>query len=244
MSALRLSDLLDHARAAIRRGSQVVYMYANLHTLNLAYEYPRFRETLRHADVVYCDGFGVKLAARLMGGTLPQRFTLPDWIGELCQMCIEQGDAIFLLGGEQGVAARAAEVLCARYPALRIAGTHHGYFDRTSGALENQAVIAQITSTNPAILLVCFGSPAQEYWIDENHAALNIPVLMSGGALLDYISGRINRAPRLLTDHGLEWLGRLLMEPRRLWKRYLVGMPLFFVRLLITRLRASRSTSL
>ena len=119
-----------------------------------------------------------------------------------------------------------------RYPELEIAGVRHGYFDRS----ENEAVVEEINAAAPDILLVGLGMPLQERWLMENRQRLDVGVALTGGAVFDYVSGRVRRGPRLLTRGGLEWLARLLAEPRRLWRRYLVGNPLFLLRVLRQRL--------
>ena len=118
-----------------------------------------------------------------------------------------------------------------RYPDLRIVGTHHGYFDRTLGGEENNHVIQMINSAKPNVLIVGFGMPFQERWLLENWEHVDANIFLTGGACLDYMSGRVRRAPRWMLDNGLEWLYRLLLEPVRLWKRYLIGNPLFLYRI-------------
>jgi N-acetylglucosaminyldiphosphoundecaprenol N-acetyl-beta-D-mannosaminyltransferase len=135
------------------------------------------------------------------------------------------------------VADKAAANLKARYPDLRIVGTHHGYFDKTQGCAENEAVIEQINTVKPNILIVGFGMPLQERWLMENWDRIDANVALTGGAVFDYVSGELRRAPRWMTENGLEWLGRLIIEPRRLWKRYLIGNPIFLWRVLKQRLR-------
>jgi N-acetylglucosaminyldiphosphoundecaprenol N-acetyl-beta-D-mannosaminyltransferase len=185
---------------------------------------------------VFCDGFGVKWGARLAGQPPPQRYTPPDWIDPLCGACAQRGLSLFLLGDKAGTVEKAAHTLQARHAGLRIAGWQHGFFDKRAGA-ENDAVIRAINAAQPDVLLVGFGQPAQELWLDANWAALEAPVAMTVGALFSYVAGDVRRAPRWMTEHGLEWLGRLLIEPRRLWQRYLIGLPVFFARVLMARFR-------
>lgn len=97
-------------------------------------------------------------------------------------------------------------------------------------------VIEKINKVRPNILLVGFGMPVQEYWLQENWEKIDTNIALTGGAVFDYLSGELRRAPRWMTDHGLEWLGRLIIEPRRLWKRYIIGLPLFFLRVLLFKL--------
>jgi len=119
---------------------------------------------------------------------------------------------------------------------LRIVGTYHGYFDKTPGSPGNEAVIQAINAVKPNILIVGFGMPLQERWLMENWDRVEASVALTGGAVFDYVSGDLRRPPCWMTSHGLEWLGRLLIEPRRLWQRYLIGNPLFLWRVLKQRL--------
>ena len=186
---------------------------------------------------MYCDGEGVRLAARLLGHHLSQRMTGADWIYDLCAVCQAQGFSLYFLGGGQGIAAQAAQKLHQQYPRLQVVGAHHGYFDHVGS--ENDRVVVQINALSPDILLVGFGTPAQEKWIGRNAERLNVPVLWAVGALVDFVAGEVPRAPRWMLDHGLEWLFRFLVEPRRMFGRYLIGNPLFILRVLRQRFHGS-----
>lgn len=234
---LSLDALLDRMEAALRAHARLRVCYVNAHALNLAADQPHFRTLLNRADIVFCDGFGVRLGAWLTGQRLPHRYTPPDWIDELCRRCRDGGHSLFLLGAKPGVAEKAAAILAERWPGLTIAGAHHGYFDKTPGSAENGQVVAQINAARPGVLLVGFGMPAQEMWLDANWPNLTVNVALTVGALFDYVAEEVPRAPRWVTDNGLEWLARLLIEPKRLGRRYLVGNPLFVWRVLGQRLR-------
>lgn len=205
---------------------------ANAHCLNLCYQDAGLRDFLNSADLVFCDGAGVMLAARILGGRIPQRITYADWIWSLAAFAEKEGLSLFFLGARPGVAGEAARRLRGRYPGLKIAGVRHGYFDHTVGSQENAAVVREINASAPDILIVGLGMPLQERWLMQNRERLNTGAAFTGGAVFDYVSGRLRRGPKLLTDNGLEWLARLSVEPRRLWRRYVLGNPLFLVRVL------------
>ena len=221
-----------------RRGGLVLNV--NAHCLNLCYEDPALREFFGAADAVFCDGAGVRLAARMLGGRLPPRITYADWLPRLAAFAEAEGLSLFFLGARPGVAEEAARRLKGAHPNLKIPGVHHGHFDLAAGSPDNEAARVEINAADPDILLLGFGMPAQERWLMENRRGLNFGVALTGGAVFDYASGRLRRGPRLLTDNGLEWLARLVVEPRRLWRRYLLGNPLFLARVLGQRLRQSR----
>ena len=114
-------------------------------------------------------------------------------------------------------------------------GYHHGFFDPAANGYENQEVLAHIRNASPDILLVGMGMPLQERWLLENWNALHVPVGLNGGAALSYVAGNTKRAPEWMIRHGLEWLGRMLIEPKRLWKRYFIGNSLFLWRVLVRK---------
>jgi N-acetylglucosaminyldiphosphoundecaprenol N-acetyl-beta-D-mannosaminyltransferase len=235
---LSVDALIDLIIQAVQSRRKILAVYANVHTLNLAYDLEWFRDFYNRADVVFCDGFGVKWAAQLFGVILP-RYTPPDWIPKLSQACVQYNLSIFFVGGQPGVAEKAAAHLKQQAEDLRIVGTHHGYFDKTAGTAENESVIQIINAAKPDIVILGFGMPIQERWLLENWDRLDTSVALTAGAMFDFLAGEVWRGPRWMTDHGLEWLSRFLTEPRRLWRRYLIGNPLFVARILKQRLRLS-----
>lgn len=244
---LGVAELVSGIRHTIQTNQKRLISYANVHAINMAHEDTRFMHFLnREADIVFCDGFGVKWGATLLGLKLPHRFTPPDWIPQLCELCVRNNFSMYFIGSRAGVTQKAADLLIARtaaafpdLPRLRIVGTANGYFDKTPGHPENEAVIADINAAKPDILMVGFGMPMQEYWLADNWHKFNIHIALTGGAIFDYISGEMQRPPKWMTDNGLEWLGRLIAEPRRMWKRYLIGNPQFLSRVIGRRLRRS-----
>lgn len=223
------------ARLVRRRGG--IVLNVNAHCLNLCHEAEELRRFFAGADVVFCDGAGVRLAARMLGGRLPERITYADWLPRLASLAEEREFSLFFLGARPGVAVQAAQRLRGAHPGLRIVGVRHGYFDHRAESPENGAVVAEINAARPDVLLLGLGMPLQERWLMENHRNLDVGVALTGGAVFDYASGRLRRGPRLLTDNGFEWLARLFIEPRRLWRRYLLGNPLFLARVLAQRWR-------
>lgn len=220
----------------IQNDRHALVLHANVNCLDLAYRYGWLRDFLNRADLVFCDGSGIIIGARILGYHIPQRITYADWAWQLAEFAESRGLTFFFLGARPGVADKAAARLHDRFPGLRIVGTHHGYFDKTAGSSENEAVIQIINTVKPNILIVGFGMPLQERWLMENWDRIEANVALTGGAVFDYVSGELHRAPRWMTDHGLEWLGRFIIEPRRLWKRYLIGNPLFLGRVIKQRL--------
>lgn len=221
----------------VREGGHALVLNANVHCLNLAYRDRDLRDLLNRAEIVFCDGSGVMLAARILGCRIPERITYADWMWQLADFATSEGFSLYFLGARPGVAEKAARRLRERYPNLQIAGVHHGYFDRTPESPENEAVIREVNAAAPDILVLGFGMPLQERWLMQNWDQIDARVALTGGAVFDYVSGELRRGPRLLTDNGFEWLARLFVEPGRLWRRYVLGNPLFLARVLRQRLR-------
>lgn len=221
----RLESLLGAVTASIRARSRITVMYVNVHSMNLHHDDPKFAAVLEAADIVYCDGTGVRLGARIAGGGIPERMTGADWIVDLCRVASRESLSLFLLGGAPGVADGAAHLLRARNPGLQILGTASGY------GLDD-SIVDVLNGLKPDIVLVGMGSPTQEKWIAGHRAEIDAPVLWAVGALFDFVTGRIRRGPAWMTEHGLEWACRLVAEPKKLWRRYVIGNPRFIVRIL------------
>jgi N-acetylglucosaminyldiphosphoundecaprenol N-acetyl-beta-D-mannosaminyltransferase len=221
--------------SSVEGSRKEIFSYANIHALNLAQELPRFKSFLNSSHVVYCDGEGVRLGARILGIALPPRVVLTYWAWELCGLCAEHGYSVFFVGGREDIVRMAAEEARKRLPLLKLKGWHHGYFQKEGP--ESDAVVQAINEAVPDILFVGFGMPTQEDWISANFDRLKVHVILPAGSLFDYMSGTKSVAPVWMANHGLEWVYRLLQEPGRLWKRYLIGNPLFFLRVLLQALR-------
>jgi N-acetylglucosaminyldiphosphoundecaprenol N-acetyl-beta-D-mannosaminyltransferase len=225
--------LINNLISCVKDDQKKMISYVNAHALNIAYKEKDFRRIINSSGIIFCDGFGVKWAAKLVNRVDLARITPTDWFPVLAKECAEKGISMYFLGAKEGVAEKAANKLILTYPDLNILGSHHGYFDKTKFSEENAKVIKEINSLQPDILVVGFGMPAQEKWIHENWEELGIKVALPVGALFDYLAGEIYRVPRWMTENGLEWFGRLLIEPGRLWKRYILGNPLFIWRLFV-----------
>lgn len=219
----------------VRRKDHALVLNANVHCLNLTYKDRGLRGLLNSAEIVFCDGSGVVLAARILGRRIPRRITYADWMWQLADFAAAESFSLYFLGARPGVARKAAEKLQERNPDLEILGVRHGYFDLTPGSPDNEAVIKEINEAAPDILVLGFGMPLQERWLIQNWSRINANVALTGGAVFDYVSGELRRGPKILTYNGFEWLARLLIEPGRLWQRYVVGNPIFLFRVLRQR---------
>lgn len=218
--------LLDRWMHAPDGRARLVFI-ANAHTLNVASEDPGYRAILNAADVVFGDGTGVRLAARLRGVRLKDNLVGTDLLPLFFGATLRCRHRVFLLGGRPGTAARAAERLGRDFPGLQVAGHHHGFVAPRRAA----DVIAEINRATPDLLLVAMGNPRQERWLHEHRAALDVPVSIGVGGLFDHWAGDLRRAPRWVRRLGSEWVQILLQQPHK-WRRYLLGNPRFIVRAL------------
>jgi N-acetylglucosaminyldiphosphoundecaprenol N-acetyl-beta-D-mannosaminyltransferase len=238
---LTVGELHAGIKRLVEGGGRGTVLNVNANCLNLLYADAALRGFFEEADLVFCDGAGVMLAARLLGERIPERITYADWAWRLAAFAEAENLSLFLLGAAPGVTERAAHSLRRLHPGLRISGAEHGYFDHSPGSQENDAILHRINAAAPDILIVGLGMPLQERWLMQNRDAIDAKVALTGGAVFDYVSGGLRRGPRLLTDNGFEWLARLIVEPRRLWRRYLIGNPLFLFRVLRQRLDRGRT---
>lgn len=213
-------------------GQSARISFANPDCLNIATRNPQYRRALADADRVFADGIGIRIAARLTGQRMADNVNGTDLFPLLCDAAARTGLSLYLLGGRPGVATSAAQWAAARFPGLVIAGSRDGYFD----AGEEDRVVDDINRSGASLLLVGLGAPRQDLWLRSAGDRLAVPVRLGVGGLFDYYSGRIPRAPAWLREVGLEWVWRMGCEPHRLWRRYLVGNPLFLARVVLQRL--------
>lgn len=211
---LKIGQAIGAFRAGRGEAAQIVTL--NPEGIWLARGDVQLWQIIENAALVTPDGSGVLWAAGRQGEDLTERVTGIDLIYRLCGEAAISGWRLFLLGAQEGIAEAAAARLQAAYPGLAIVGTENGYF----GGRE-QEVIERIASEKPDILLAALGIPYQEKWLDLNKEKLASGVMIGVGGSFDVIAGRVRRAPRLLQRLRLEWLWRLLADPRR-WRRALV----------------------
>lgn len=204
--------------------------YVNAHSLNVAYRDESYREALSRADLVLNDGIGIELAARMRGRRFPENLNGSDFTLRLLSLAAERRWRVYLYGGQPGVADDARDRLCERIEGLEIVGVCGGF------GMTTEYVLRHIRSVCADVVIVALGQPQQELWLDQNLPATGCHLGLGVGAFLDFASGRVVRAPGWMNRLGVEWLFRLVQEPGRLWRRYVVGNPLFLWR--AWRLRA------
>jgi len=195
----------------------------NPHLLLEAKKIAGYKDYIQKADIVTADGIGILLAGRVLGSRFPERVTGTDLMPKLIELCADKGYSLYFLGGEAGIAEKAKQIFEQKYPTVKIVGTHHGYF----APEEEKKIVMEINKKKTDILIVCMGAYKQEMFIQRHLNELTVSVCFGNGAAFDFITGKRRRAPLLMQRFGIEWLFRLFVEPRRLWKRYLIGNAIF-----------------
>jgi N-acetylglucosaminyldiphosphoundecaprenol N-acetyl-beta-D-mannosaminyltransferase len=218
-------DVLLSARAFFRgvRSSPALIVPVNAQLVHLAMKQPRFAAFLERADLCVADGFPLVAASRLMETPLAERIAGVDLAVDLCRLLAQEGGSVYLLGGRIGAAESTAALLQRRFPSLRIVGADCPPFNFETVLWSAESTLEKIHAARPDLLLVGLGAPKQEYWIEDSVAELPCKVVMGVGGTFDILSGQVPRAPLWMQLCGLEWFFRLCVEPRRLWRRYVVG---------------------
>jgi N-acetylglucosaminyldiphosphoundecaprenol N-acetyl-beta-D-mannosaminyltransferase len=214
------------ARAANGEGPDYV-VTPNAHHVVLHQTDPLLREIYEQAFLVVTDGVPLLWAARLLGLKLQGRVNGTDLFERLCAEAANQGLRVFFLGGRDGAAVRAADLMRNRHPSLEVCGTYCPRFGFERDALEQARIVDSINAARPHILFVGLGAPKQEYWMYANRGRVDVPMLLGIGVSFELVSGIVARAPIWMQRSGLVWFFRLIMEPKRLWRRYLVGNAIF-----------------
>lgn len=228
---LDLRSARDEVERLYEREEPATVMHANVHTVNLAYEDRAYRDVLRSADMVLNDGKGVMLGARLLGQHFPHDLNGNIVAPLVVERAAARGWPTFLLGAKPGVAQRLESVLMQKHPSLKIVGVHHGYF----GSEGEDEAVERVRASGTGLLLVGMGNPHQERFLRRRMSDTGARLGIGVGAYFDFQTGTMPRAPQWMSDRGLEWIYRLAQEPRRMWRRYLVGNPTFVVRVLRSR---------
>jgi len=248
LNNLSMSELLTRITSQARRGrahpiykqpmgnqpmdkqAMAQYAFVNADCMNISIKNSQYRHCLQSdCNMVLADGSGIRLASLWKGLAPKDNLNGTDMFPLLCQHLADNGLSLFLLGGEEGIAASAANKMQCRYPRLNIAGTHHGFIDDTQ---LNEAVIKQINESGASVLLVAMGAPKQELWLAKHKHRLSVSVGIGVGGLFDFYAEKVKRAPLWVRQIGMEWICRLSEEPGRMWKRYILGNPLFIYRVL------------
>jgi N-acetylglucosaminyldiphosphoundecaprenol N-acetyl-beta-D-mannosaminyltransferase len=221
---LSFSEAIDRIEALVLAGRGGAVFTPNVDHVVNAERLTEFRNAYAHCDVSLADGQPLVWLARLLGSPLPERIAGSDLVLPLMRRAADRGWRVYLLGGRPGVAVTAARILERDYQ-VQIAGIDSPELGWSTSPIE-EAVADRIRAARPQLLLAALGSPKQELWIHRWRSSLAPVVALGVGASLDFIAGTVRRAPRWMSRAGLEWLFRLMREPR-LARRYLWNDPKF-----------------
>lgn len=246
VSAIELPDLLRDIGRALEERRRLTITFANPNYLVAAGNDPSLRRMINAFDHVLTDGWGVMLAARILGRRIPMRLANDDLVVPLFDLLARRHTRVFLLGSAPGVAERAGARLAENFPGLEIAGTMHGYLsyeEGTPGHFSARAfdrMVQAVNDADPDLLIVGIPTPSQQRFVVENLDRLKPQVVMTGGAWLDHLAERVQYYPRLVVKLRLCWAYRWFREPRRLAHRYTVELADFGRRVLGQRVRPAR----
>lgn len=218
---LTLEEAVEAGMDLVRTPGAHYVVTPNPEIVEVCREDPAVMDIVNRADLVLADGIGVIKGAAMLGTPLKGKVPGIECAAGLLGKLAKEGRSVYLLGAKPGVAELAGKRLSGQYPGLKIAGTHDGYFQ------EDAPVVEDIRASGADVVLVCLGAPKQEKWMAKNGADTGAHLLCGLGGSLDVFAGVVERAPKFWCDHGLEWLYRLLKEPRRAGR--MMKLPLFLV---------------
>lgn len=224
---LSMDDSIAAIEGALSARETTRISFVNADCVNIASVNHAYRRALASSDWTFIDGIGMRIAGLVLNQPVRDNVNGTDLFPRLCQSLAQHGQRLYLLGGRPGIAEATADWARSRYPGLQIAGSQHGYYPADTEA----AIISAIHASHADVLLVGMGAPRQELWLERHMAACGVTVALGVGGLFDFYSGRIPRAPLWMRKLGLEWLFRLLQEPGRMWRRYLLGNIEFLLRI-------------
>lgn len=237
IDSMDMETTVRRAQQAIEQGEFVQHVCINAAKLVAMQEDPELREIVEQCGMVNADGQAVVWASRVLGNPLPGRVAGVDLMFELFKLSADRGYRPYILGASEAVLEQAVAELKDRYPALELAGYHHGYFKPE----EQARIAAEIRDSRADILFVAISSPMKERFLGTYGTSMGVPFVMGVGGAIDIVAGITRRAPAIWQKTGMEWAYRLLQEPRRMFKRYAVSNYKFIALLVRARLSRGRS---
>lgn len=223
------SQVRDCVDRRVRDGKPGFIVTPNIDHVCQFQDNEAFRVAYGKAFLSLVDSMPLVWMSRLLGQPLPEKLSGSDLVPLLCRSAAESGHSVFLFGAAEGVADEAAKRLQRANPQLRVAGTYSPPLRFEEDPRENEKALDAVRQAAPDLLFVALGSPRQELWLAGHYEDLRVPVSIGVGAGLDFAAGRTRRAPLWMRRAALEWFWRLMMEPRRLWRRYLIEDSKFFL---------------
>lgn len=220
VDCLTMDQVLEHIEAFIAEKRPSYVVPVNTDVIVQIERDRQLKEIVDHADLVLVDGQPLIWISKLFRRPVVEKISGSDLVPLLCEHAAQKGQSIFILGGKRQVLQRARENLENRYPGIQVVGTYSPPLGFENDAEELRRIDDYICRAQPDILVVCLGCPKQEKWVYEHYRQCSATVTICAGATVDFIAGSVKRAPKWMSDCGLEWLYRTIQEPRRLARRY------------------------
>lgn len=220
VNALSMDETVDYVKQVIaRRNQPVQHVVINALKVNLMEKDPELREIVNNCPLINADGASIIWAAKKLHVPVTTRVTGIDLFLRLVEEAAKNGYKIYLFGAKQEVVEKVQSIFTEQYPALQIAGVRSGYFKPE----DEEQIVANMAASGADMMFVAFSSPKKEYWVHKYLDQLNIPFVMGVGGSFDVVAGVTRRAPKVWQNLGLEWFYRFIQEPKRLFKRYIIG---------------------
>lgn len=229
VDALTMEETLERIQEYIENKDCVQHVVINAGKVNLMQENEELTKIINECPLINADGQSIVWGSKFLGNPLPERVAGIDIFTELVKVSSEKGYRPYFFGAKQEVVEEVVKTFKEKYPTLNVAGFRNGYFKEE----ESKNIAEEIRNSDADILFVAFSSPMKEFWIREHMDIMRVPVAMGVGGSFDVIAGKTTRAPKWMQRCGLEWFHRFIQEPKRMFRRYIIG-NLKFVRLLLT----------
>ncbi|WP_242879783.1 WecB/TagA/CpsF family glycosyltransferase [Eisenbergiella tayi] len=219
VNALSMDETVQAVEKIIKRGVPTQHVVVNALKVNLMIDDKQLLNIVNSCPLINADGASIVWAAKHLGVPLKERVTGIDLFQNLIKLANDKEYKVYLFGAKEEIVVTVKRILEKQYPNLHIVGYRNGYFTEA----DEPEIVKNISESGADMMFVAFSSPKKEYWINKYLKQLNIPFVMGVGGSFDVIAGVTNRAPLWMQNHGLEWFYRFIQEPRRLWKRYIIG---------------------
>jgi N-acetylglucosaminyldiphosphoundecaprenol N-acetyl-beta-D-mannosaminyltransferase len=217
-----MSEAIQNIESLIKNNTKSYIVAINVDVVMKIEKDAYLKEITDNADMVLVDGKPLVWISKIHKRPVKAKISGSDLVPELCAVAAKKGYTLFIMGGKDGIARQAKKRLEEQYQSIKIVGTYAPPLGFENDEQELDKINHMISEVHPDMLVACFGCPKQEKWIYENYQKYDATVSICAGATVDFLAGNVKRAPRWMSEHGLEWFYRFMKEPRRMFKRYFV----------------------
>ncbi|WP_317912523.1 WecB/TagA/CpsF family glycosyltransferase [Carnobacterium maltaromaticum] len=236
LDCLTMNETLKVVDKLIKDKIPTQHVVINASKINLMRKNEWLKTIINDCPLINADGQSIVWAGRFLGYNIPERVTGIDLFSKLIEKAAKDGLRVYYFGGEEKIVKKVVQLHQEEYPELRIVGFRNGYFKES----ESSKIAQEICDSKADILFVAFSSPKKEFWIHKYKEKMNIPFSMGVGGSFDVIAGRTKRAPKWMQKYGLEWFYRFIQEPKRMFKRYIIGNIQFVSLVVLEKLRGRK----